>query len=66
MHLCKSTIRLMLNPKEEDHRHLVKLLDDVTAGITKPIDEDKTDIPAIVALSQAILKREWERVKATK
>ncbi len=66
MHLCKSTIKLMLNPTKEDHQRLIQLLNDATDGITKSIDEDRTDIPAIVALTQAIQKKEWERVKATK
>ncbi len=65
MHLCKSRIKLMLNPKEEDHSTLLELLNNASIGITQSAEEDKTDIPAIVAVSQAILKREWERVKAT-
>ena len=65
MQLCKCKIKLMVNPKEEDHRRLLELLDEATAGITKDGGERTADLPAIVALSQAILKREWERVKAT-
>lgn len=66
MQLRRSTIELLLNPKEKDHQQLAKLIGEATAGITKPPDEDKTNIRAIVALSQAILKREWERVKETR
>jgi hypothetical protein len=66
MQLCKCKIKLLVNPYEQDHRRLLELLDDASAGITKAVGEGTTDLPAIVTLSQAILKREWERVKATK
>jgi len=65
MYLCQSRIKLMVNPKEEDHSKLLELINNARDGINKAFDENKTDIPAIVALSQIILKREWERVKAT-
>ena len=66
MQLCKTKITLMLNPNEEDHQKLLELLRDAARGIHASEDEDKTNIPAIIALSQSILKREWVRVKATK
>ena len=65
-----SKIRLMINPKEEDHQRLVQLLSE----IMKSLRERKANAPKnaaagakavqeLVPLSQAILKREWERVK---
>lgn len=65
MQLCKTKITLMLNPNEDDHQKLLGLLRDAARGIHSAEDEDRTNIPAIIALSQSILKREWVRVKAT-
>lgn len=66
MQLCRMKIMLMLNPAEDDHQRLLVLLQDAARGIHQSDDEDKTNIPAVVALSQSVLKREWVRVKATK
>ncbi len=65
-----SKIRLMLNPKEEDHQRLVELLSTLLkslggrmAGDPKDAEAGSKAIKELVPLSQAILKREWERVK---
>ncbi len=64
MQLCRTKIALMLNPAEKDHQLLLVLVGDAAKGIHQAGYEDKTDIPAFIALSQSILKREWVRVKA--
>ncbi len=68
-------IRLLLNPGEEDHIQLVKLIsvNSHLAGTYAPEQDQqkKTEISQtlldqreeIISLSQSILKREWERVK---
>ena len=63
-------IRLMLNPKEEDHQRLAELLRTLLkslggrkAGDTKDVSAGAKAVQELVPLSQAILKREWERVK---
>jgi hypothetical protein len=66
MQLRRSTIQLLLNPNEKDHKRLVELIGSATANISTPPDKDTTDLTIIVSLSQAVLKREWERVKAAK
>ncbi len=67
-------ISLMLNPEEEDHKDLRKLLDDLllTMGGRAAASEKKDPKKAralsikLVPLSQSILKREWVRVKQVK
>jgi len=67
-----SKVKLMLNPKEEDHVRLLKFLDELALGSAKAkINEDRNknlemlqfNHNEVVNLSQIILKREWERVK---
>lgn len=59
-------IKLMLNPKEPDHRELVDLIAStaseivVTASYQESLLERRDEL---ISLSQKILKREWERVK---
>lgn len=64
MQMCRMKITLMLNPRESDHQQLLALLRSAAVGIHQSEAEDETNIPAVVALSQSILKREWERVKS--
>lgn len=69
--LLSAKIRLMLNPKEEDHQRLSKLLGDLlltmggraAAGNKRDAQKARTLVNELVPLSQSILKREWERVK---
>ncbi len=71
--LCRieTKVRLMLNPKEDDHIALSELLSAASdmafkadkiqsSDLAKKIDQFQADI---VETSQPILKREWERVK---
>ena len=65
--LAQSKIRLLMNPAEADHQRLCQAID-VALGHLKSDAaleaESAADIEAITALAQAILKREWRRVKA--
>ena len=59
-------IQLQVNPNEKDHQDLIKLITETALIVpdkTKDIIENERKI---VALSQTILKKEWERVKAVK
>ena len=65
--LVQNKIRLLLNPSEDDHIHLYRTIDVAFKRIRDegPSDkESEADIDTIIKLSQAILKREWQRVKA--
>ena len=64
--LAQSKIQLLINPNEENHQRLTETID---AAIRRLRSEDasdsetEADLRSIVALAQAILKREWQRVK---
>jgi len=71
--LVGSKIRLMLNPKEEDHERLSGLLTEAFGTVRARAKDEKLNggtgaklAAEIVPLAQSILKREWERVKQTK
>ena len=62
--LLQAHIRLMLNPNEEDHQHLERLM----RRMVTEIEKGKSDVfPVllieVIDLSRKILKREWDRVK---
>ncbi|MEI6335425.1 MAG: hypothetical protein WCS87_12760 [Methylococcaceae bacterium] len=64
-------IKLLINPKEEEHQKLVPLLSSASNKVIDSINKDKGNAAElevladkIVAQSQIILKREWERVKS--
>lgn len=68
--LVGSKIKLMLNPKEEDHVRLADLLTEAfsTLGGRKAAENKNSTRGAeitrdIIPLAQSILKREWVRVK---
>jgi hypothetical protein len=68
-------IKLMINPKEDDHRRLVdvvvqarKLCSSVYGGATSPVEDSTAEdinvaLRSITEIGQTILKREWDRVK---
>ncbi len=61
-------IELLINPKEQDHVELIALICRMTNTMNQQHEKNKDfDVDGhrkrIVELSQAILKREWERVK---
>jgi hypothetical protein len=64
--LAQSKILLLINPNDENHQRLSETID---AAIRRLRSEDaldsetEADLRTIVALAQAILKREWQRVK---
>lgn len=60
-------IRLLTNPANADHNELCALIEATLENLRKPeLNEPETraNIERITRLSQSILKREWERVKA--
>ena len=64
--LVQSKIRLMLNPTEADHQELYAAIEASLQRLREErSDEDETaaDVEHIAKLGQAILKREWQRVK---
>ena len=65
--LVQNRIRLLLNPNEDDHIKLYQTIDVAFKRVRDegPSDkESEADVETIIRLSQAILKREWQRVKA--
>lgn len=70
MTLFENRIRLLINPREEDHAELVRLIrrdrDNISQTTEKPSHTATTPTDGcdqIVSIAQSILKREWERVK---
>ncbi|MFM7000012.1 MAG: hypothetical protein ACKOXU_02965 [Limnohabitans sp.] len=65
--LVVSKIRLMLNPKEQDHKRLDEMLGELMNSMRSLNEKDAFKGAQImkdfVPLTQTILKREWERVK---
>jgi hypothetical protein len=64
--LAQSKIRLLLNPTEADHQQLHETIQTTIARLRseESLDADtQRDMRTITALGQAILKREWQRVK---
>jgi hypothetical protein len=64
--LAQTKIRLLLNPNEADHQHLFHAIDTATKRLQSEEALDsatESDIETITNLAQAILKREWQRVK---
>ena len=67
--LLRAKIALLSNPTEADHRNLIRLLDDALSIAACAPDSEKQRAVTVLAFeitsqTQAILKREWERVKA--
>lgn len=64
--LAQSKIRLLINPAEADHQHLYKAVESAFRRL-RDAEANKAgteaDMENITKLAQAILKREWERVK---
>lgn len=62
MILVQNRIKLRLNPEEVDHRNLIDIIETILSDIVS------ADVPELerrcLSLSQAILKREWTRVKS--
>ena len=64
--LAQTKIRLLLKPNDTDHEHLFRAID---AAMTRLKAEEtlesatEGDIETIATVAQAILQREWERVK---
>ena len=64
-----SKIELMLNPLEQDHQQLKALMSEAVDQLRSPSPEgsieERIEVISrdIIQVSQAILKREWVRVK---
>ncbi len=63
-------IKLLINPKETDHQELIRLIESADKKIIESINKNQANASEfeasgqrIVAQSQIVLKREWERVK---
>ena len=59
-------IHLMLNPFEDDHRQLEKLVRTMVGSLERGKDKDKDFIhahTALMELSRQVLKREWNVIK---
>ena len=64
--LAQSKIQLLLNPTEADHQQLHETIETTIARLRSeesPDADTQRDMRTITALGQAILKREWQRVK---
>ena len=63
--LLEAHIQLMLNPNEKDHQRLVGLMRSMVNEIEKSgrSREFESLHPEVIALSQKILKGEWDRVR---
>jgi hypothetical protein len=65
--LVQWKIRLLLNPAEGDHQALYQAIETATARLQSDAPDVserlRADVETIARLAQAILKREWERVK---
>ena len=64
--LVQSKIRLLINPLEPDHQELYRAIDTALRRFqSEDLHEAETDadVETITRLAQAILKREWQRVK---
>lgn len=60
-------IKLLINPNEDDHKQLVNRIKEMTVHLYKMGVEAEIIFwerhHEVIEISQAILKREWERVK---
>jgi hypothetical protein len=64
--LAQSKIELLLNPIDADHQRLYDTIETAISRLRaeKSLEEEtEHDIRTITGLGQAILKREWQRVK---
>jgi hypothetical protein len=64
--LVQWKIRLLINPTDPDHRELCQTIETALKRLQSEESHDaetEADIENITKFGQAILKREWERVK---
>ena len=64
--LAQAKVQLLINPHDEDHERLGQAIDIATRHLRSedsPDSETEAEIRTIVERAQAILKREWQRVK---
>jgi hypothetical protein len=66
MVMTQAEIRLLINPTEADHQHLLVAIDTAIHRLRDGVSSDaetEKDIQVITEMAQKILKREWQRVK---
>jgi len=66
MVLSQAEIKLLINPTEPDHQHLLVAIDTALRRLREGTSSDaetEKDIQVITEMAQKILKREWQRVK---
>jgi len=64
--LAEYRIQMLINPDDWDHQQLVETIEGATGRLRSEDAQDtetEADIRSIVTSAQAILKREWHRVK---
>jgi hypothetical protein len=64
--LSQSKIQLLINPTDADHQHLCEAIETAISRLRAEESlelETQGDILEITRLAQAILRREWQRVK---
>ena len=64
--LVQARIQLLINPADADHQRLSEAIEAAAARLRSEEgsgSETVADIRSILALSQPIIKREWQRVK---
>ncbi len=68
--LIRSQMKLLINPKEDDHTRLIELMRRMDKAASNQGNEHTKRFSMLdkeyIALAQSILKREWERVKKGK
>ena len=64
MYLQLNRTRLLINPDEDDHSTLVKIMQEVATMASSGDRTAASRNHELTSLSQKILKREWERVKS--
>jgi hypothetical protein len=62
LHLAK--VKLLINPKEDDHVALVKRMEATVASLSNLNFQIEAANVELAVIAQRVLKREWERVKA--
>ena len=64
--LAQAKIQLLVSPTDPDHQRLYETIETAIKRLQyekSPDEETQRDMRTIMALGQAILKREWQRVK---
>ena len=66
LELHQAKTKLLINPKEADHQALVGKMEDIALHVLSFKGQPNELTAELTSLAQAVLKREWEQVKAFK